>query len=160
MNQKLKGLCQLVATTFGVGCNYKGEEVSVNTNNYTIKYQDAKVGKVIFTKSWDDFGTTMRLKLGNEIKDKTGVVLTAFKGDGLVIRIKDFYGSVSRGYGEDTHELQKRALHEERFAKADKIFASFTSKGKLADLIKKAEDEWEEKYNIPQEGDILDHYLN
>ncbi len=156
MSQKIKKLYQLVAKTFAVS----DSGTSVSKDFYSIDYKDKQFGKIKFVKHYDGIKESWTyLRLGNvnffgSIKDNSGLVLAGFGCGGLVDKIEDFYGAVYRSMLIENEELKQR------FAKADKIFASFTSKGKLADLIKRADAKWKEKYDIPREGDTLDHYLN
>ncbi len=184
MNQNMKKrLSQFVLPAFlatatsGVGCSYKEEIISVDRyyyvgrDHYSVEYRDARFGKVAFTKVYcrgREKTKYVLLQLGNvglfnAIKDSTGVALRDIEGDGLVDEIKDFDDRVSRSEARFIDDPQEKALFEERFAKADKILASFTSKRELVDLIKKAEAEWKENYKpkLPEgvQGDLLDKYL-
>ncbi len=174
----------LFGATVGLGCStvglykkYFSTEVELDKEYYTIKYQDDKLGRVSFTKEcYPGSSHTYVLK----IDDDKGTILTDFECDGSVNVIKEINGYytdsdielidlsirlMDKGFMTEseirTRSIleQKKAGLEQKFAKANEIFAQFTTTGELADLIKKAEAEWREKYKVP-ENDPLDKYLN
>lgn len=139
----------IFGATLGLGCVsvYVPSRISISetkSDQYTIyHYNDSKVafdevGLVVFQKDYQNGKASIATLIFGDPVNKSIVGLTDIDCDGLVDIIHDADGSGTHYRGWKSQE--------EKFAEADQKFADFTTTGELADLIRKAEAKWKEKY--------------